>query len=87
MTKTKYVKDAGHAIIDQTDADDIINAATTQEIYDLILGLLVKKRRMMVTGKVHEASAITYGEAREGSMEAHNFLSATSITSIHMRNK
>jgi hypothetical protein len=87
VMKSKYVKDAGHVIIDQTDADDIINAATTQGIYDLTLGLLDKERRMMVAGKAHEASAITYREAREGSMEAHNFLSATSITSIHMRNE
>jgi hypothetical protein len=82
-----YAKDAGHAIIDQTDADDIVNAATTQGIYDLTLELSDKERRTMVTGKAHEASAITYREAREGSMEAHNFLSAASITSIHMRNK
>jgi hypothetical protein len=87
VTKSKYVKDAGHAIIDQTDADDIINAATTQEIYDLTLGLSDKERRTMVAGKVHKASAITYGEAREGLMEAHNFLSAALITSIHTRNK
>jgi hypothetical protein len=87
VTKSKYVKDAGHAIIDQTDADDIINAVTTQGIYDLTLGLLDKERRTMVTGKAHEASASTYGEAREGLMEAHNFLSAALIMSIHMRNK
>ncbi len=87
VTKSKYVKDAGHAIIDQTDADDIINAATTQGIHDLTQGLLDKERRRMVAGKAHEASAITYGEAREGLMEACNFLSAALITSIHTRNK
>jgi hypothetical protein len=85
--KSKYVKDAGHAIIDQTDADDIINAATTQGIYDLTPGILDKERRTMVAGKAHEASAITYGEAREGLMEAHNFLSAALIALIHTRNK
>ena len=63
MTKSKYVKDAGHAIIDQTDADDIINAAITQGIYDLTLGLSDKQRRLMVAGKAYKASAITYGEA------------------------
>jgi hypothetical protein len=87
VTKSKYVNDTGHTIIDQTDADDIINAATTQGIYDLTLGLSDKERRSMVAGKAHEASAITYGEAREGLMEAHNFLSAALITSIHTRNK
>ncbi len=60
MTKSKYVKDAGHAIIDQTDADDIINAVTTQGMYDLTLGLSNKERRTMVAGKAHEASAIPY---------------------------
>jgi hypothetical protein len=39
MTKSKYIKDEGHAVIDLTDADDIINAATTQGIYNLTLGL------------------------------------------------
>jgi hypothetical protein len=62
-SKSKYVKDAGHAIIDQTDAGDIINAATTQGIYDLTLGKSDKERKMMVAGKTHKASAITYGEA------------------------
>ena len=30
ITKSKYAKDSGHAIIDQTNSDDIINIATTQ---------------------------------------------------------
>jgi hypothetical protein len=85
--KSKYVKDSGHAIIDQTDANDIINAVPTQGIYDLTLGLSDKERRTMVTGKVHKASAISYMEAREGLMEARNFLSAALITSIHTRNE
>jgi hypothetical protein len=85
VTKSKYVEDVGHAIIDQTDSDDIINAATTQGIYNLTLGLSDKERRTLVTGKEYEASAITFGEAKEGSMEAHNFLSAASITSTHTK--
>ena len=32
VTKSKYLKDLGHAAVDQSDADDIINAATTQGI-------------------------------------------------------
>jgi hypothetical protein len=75
VTKSKYIKDEGHAMIDQTDADDMINAATTQGIYNLTLGLSDKERRMLVAGKAHKASTITFGEAKEGAMEAHNFLS------------
>jgi hypothetical protein len=39
VTKSKYIKDMGRAMIDQDDADGIIHAATTQGIYDLTLGL------------------------------------------------
>jgi hypothetical protein len=67
VTKSKYMKDEGHAVIDHTDADGIINAATTQVIYDLTLGLSNKERRTLVAGKVHEASTITFGEAKGGS--------------------
>jgi hypothetical protein len=44
VTKSKYLKDLGHAAIDQSDVDDIINAATTQGIYDITLGLSDKER-------------------------------------------
>ncbi len=42
---------------------------------------------MLVAGKAHEASAITYGEAKEGAIEAHNFSSNASLTTIHSSNK
>ncbi len=87
VTKSKYIKDLGRAKVEHSDADDIINAATTQGIYDLTLGLLDKERRVMVAGKAHEASAITYGEAKEGALEAHNFSSSASITTTHSRNE
>jgi hypothetical protein len=70
VTKSKYMKDLGYAVVDDQDADDIINAATTQGIVDLTLGLSNKEKRMMVIGKTHDASTITFGEAKEGSMEA-----------------
>jgi hypothetical protein len=69
------------------DANDIIDAAATQAIYDLTLGLSNKEKRTMVSGRVHEASAITFGEAKEGLVEAHNFSSKASITSTHSKNK
>ncbi len=87
VTKSKYLKDLGHAAVDQSDADDIINAATTQGIYNLTLGLSNKERRVLVAGKAHEASAITYGEAKEGAVKAHNFSSKASVTTIHSSNK
>ncbi len=74
-------------MIDQTDVDDIIYAATIQGIYDLTLGLPNKERRTLVARKAHEASTITFGEAREGAVEAHNFSLQASITTIHIRNE
>ena len=41
----------------------------------------------MVASKAHRASAITYGEAKEGAIEAHNFLLTTLITTIHSKNE
>jgi hypothetical protein len=45
VTKSKFMKDLGHAVINQTDANDIINAAATQGMYDLTLGLSDKSIR------------------------------------------
>ncbi len=87
VTKSKYLKDLGHVAVDQSDTDDFINAATTQGIYDLTLGLSNKERRVLVAGKTHKASAITYGEAKEGAVKAHNFSSKASVTRIHSSNK
>ncbi len=40
-----------------------------------------------MAGKAHNASAITYREAKEGAVEAHNFSSKASVTTIHSSNK
>jgi hypothetical protein len=82
VTKSKYLKDLGHAAVDHSNADNIINAAMTQGIYDLTLGLWV-----LVAGKAHESSAITYREAKGGAVKAHNFSSKASVTMIHSSNK
>ncbi len=87
VEKSKYIKDAGLAVINQTDANNIINAATTQGIYDLTLGLLDKEKWMMVSGRAHGASTITFGEAKEGSMEAHNFSYLALVTLAHSQNE
>jgi hypothetical protein len=69
------------------DANDIINVATTQGIYDLTLGLSDKEKRTKVSGRVHKASAITLGEVKEGSMEVHNFSLVASVTLTHLVNE
>jgi hypothetical protein len=78
------MKDLGHAVIDQTDAGNIINAAATQGIYDLTLGLSDKEKRAMVAGKAHDASVITFSKAKERLMEAYNFSSVQSVTLTHL---
>ncbi len=87
VTKSKYLKDLRHAVLNQSDADNIINAATTQGIYDLTLGLSDKERWMMVAKGAHNMSAITFGEAKEGSMEAYNFSLVQLVTLTHSVNK
>ncbi len=87
ITKSKYLKELGHAPVNQSDADDIINAATTQCIYDLTLGLLDKERQVLVASKAYKASAISYGETKEGAVEACNFSSKVSDTTIHSSNE
>jgi hypothetical protein len=69
------------------DANNIIKAATTQGIYDLTLGLSDKEKWTMVSGRAHKASATTLGEAKEGSMEAHNFSSMVLVTLTHSQNE
>jgi hypothetical protein len=41
----------------------------------------------MVLGQVHKASAITFSEAKEGSMEAHNFSLMTPVMLTHSWNE
>ena len=36
-----------------------------------------------MTIRGYGAAAITYGDAKEGSIEAHNFSAALSVTSLH----
>jgi hypothetical protein len=46
------------------------------------LGLSDKERHSLV-GRGYDAAAITYGKAKEGAIEAHNFSAALSTTSLH----
>ncbi len=83
VTSSKYLKDLGHAVADRTDGDNIIQATTSEGLYDLTLGLSYKERRSLVALRGYNAAAITYGDAKEGSVEAHNFSADLSVTSLH----
>jgi hypothetical protein len=86
ITKLKYVSKKGYAVLDKKDSDDIINAATGEGIYDMSLGLSDTELRTATAGRSYEASAIMFGEAKEGAFVAHNFSSSASVTTIHSKN-
>ncbi len=67
--------------------DDILHVANAEGIYDLSLGLLEKEKRLSIAGKSHNASAISFGEATEGAVEAHKFSVLASVTTTHSCNK
>ncbi len=48
VTDSKYLKDLGHAVVDRTDGDNIIQATNSEGLYDLTLGLLDKDQRSLV---------------------------------------
>jgi hypothetical protein len=81
VTASKYLKDLGHAVVERLDGDDIIQASSSEGIYDLTLGLSDKERWSLVSHG-HDAAAITFGKAKEGAIKAHNFSTALSLTSI-----
>ena len=84
VTASKYLKDLGHAVVKRGDGDDIIQASSSEGIYDLSLGLSDKECRSLVS-RGHGAAAITFGEAKEGTIKAHNFSAALSITSLPLK--
>ncbi len=62
VTTSKYLKDLGHAVVNRTDGDDIIQASSSEGIYDLTLGLSNKEHRLLVS-LGHDATAISFGKA------------------------
>jgi hypothetical protein len=86
ITKSKYISDKGYAVLDEATSDNIINAVAGEGIFDATLGLSEKERRIATASKGHNASAIMFGEAKEGAVKVHNFSSSTSITTIHSKN-
>jgi len=87
ITRSKYKSDKWYAVLDESNSDDIINAAVEEGIFDTTLGLSEKERRSVIAGKGHNAFEIMFGEAKEGAVEAHNFSSSMSITTIHSKNE
>ena len=85
ITKLKYISDKRYNVLDETDSDDIINAVAGEGIYDTLLGLLDKEYRTTTASKGYKASAIMFGEVKEGAIEAHNFSSSTSVIMIHSK--
>jgi hypothetical protein len=79
---SKYLKDLGHAVVDTSDGNDIIQASNLEGIFNLSLGLSDRERRSLVTMRGYNTAAITYGDAKEGLIEAHNFSAALSVTSL-----
>ena len=67
-----------------SDGDDIIQVTNLEGIFDLSLGVSDRERRSLMTIRGYGAAAITYGDAKEGSIEAHNFSAALSVTSLHL---
>jgi hypothetical protein len=86
ITKSKYLSDKGYAVLDEANSDNIINAVAGEGIYDTMLRLLDKECRIATVSKGYNASAIIFGEAKEGAIKAHNFSSTASITTIHPKN-
>jgi len=86
ITKSKYIPNKGYAVLDESNSDDIINAAAEEGIFDTTLGLSEREHRSAIADKGPDASKIMFGEAKEGAVKAHNFSSSMSITTIHSKN-
>ena len=67
----------------ESEKDDIINAANKTGLFDMSLGLSDKEQRERMAKTGHIDSAITFGDAKVGSMEAYNFSAGASITTVH----
>ena len=87
VTKSKYFKEKGIAVMKDSDEDDIINAANKTGLFDMSLGLSEKEQRERMAKSGYNELAISFGEAKVGSMEAYNFSAGASITTVHAENE
>ncbi len=83
VTKSKYIKEKGIAVMKDSDEDDTINAANKTGLFDMSLGLSDKEQCERMAKSGYTESAISFGEAKVGSMEAYNFSAGASITTVH----
>ena len=83
VTDSRYIKEKGIAVLRDNEEDDIINAASKTGLFDMSLGLSDKEQRERMARTGHNESAISYGEAVSGAMEAYNFSAGASITTVH----
>jgi hypothetical protein len=83
VTKSKYIKEKGFAVMKDSNKNNIINVANNSGLFDMSLGLLEKEQCKRMSKTNYDVSAILFGEAKAGSMEAYNFSSAVSITTLH----
>ena len=67
----------------ESDEDNIINAANKTGLFDMSRGLSDKEQREQMAKTGHIDSAITFRDAKVGSMEAYNFSAGASITMVH----
>ncbi len=44
ITKLKYITDKGYAVLDESNSDDVINAAAEEGIFNTTLGLSERER-------------------------------------------
>ncbi len=61
ITKSKYIPHKGYAVLDESNSDDIINAAAVEGIFNTTLGLSERERRSAIASKGHDASKIMFG--------------------------
>jgi hypothetical protein len=66
-----------------SDEDDIINAANKTGLFDMSLGLSDQEQREQMVKSGYNESAISFREAKVGSMEAYNFSTGASTTTVH----
>ncbi len=70
-------------IVKNSDKEDIINVANNSGLFNLLLGLSDKEQRDRIAKTSYNDLAITFGDAKAGSMEAYNFSSGASITTLN----
>ena len=79
ITRSKYNKLARYAVVEEEQCDNIIRAAEEAGV-NTTLGLSQQAIQERHQNREYNASAITYGEVREGAMDAHNFTDELSLT-------